>query len=293
MTTLSERAMLVTLKISQWTAKKLDRQETTALNRAHGLTVEAARVHKDLFPLATSLERVHQLTGAIRKEFAAMTLPWGIDGVNILKASAYVDFCGHVNRWQADWEEAVEQFLSEYPELYREAQLLLGTLFKPEDYPPASELRRRFGFGIRFMPVPDERDWRVDVGDAERSRLEEDIRRRLQETEAAAMQEAWRRVHEIVARAHERLSDPQNVFRDSLVDNAIELCGVLPALNIADDPALEKARQQLERTLAPYKANKDPLRNDPQQRSAAAKQLDAIMRKMSASYQPPAQALAA
>ena len=57
MTTLSERAMLTTLAISQWTARKLDRAETTALNRAHGLSIEAARVHKDLFPLATSKPR--------------------------------------------------------------------------------------------------------------------------------------------------------------------------------------------------------------------------------------------
>lgn len=290
MTTLSERAMLTTLKISQWTARRLDRQETTSLNRAHGLTVEAARVNKKLL-FSAELDKVHQVTGAIRKEFATRTLPWGIDGVSILKASAYVEFTQLVNTWQNDWHAAVNAFLDAYPELRRKAYLELGTLFKAEDYPEPFELRDRFGFAIRFMPVPDDRDWRVDVGDDERKRLEEDIRQRLAETETHAMLEAWNRLRDVVARTQERLSNPENIFRDSLVDNAIELCGVMPSLNITDDPQLEKARQALEKALAPYAANKNPLRDDPKQRADVSAKMADIMKKMGAAYAQP-QALA-
>ena len=286
-TTLSERAMLVTMNISQWTARKLDRAETTALNRSHGLNIEAARVNKNLFPLSTPLERVHQTTGAIRKDFARRTLPWGIDGVNILKASAYIEFTQAVNQWHADYDEAVNAFLTEYPVLLDEARILLGTLYKQEDYPSLMEIRRRFGFAVRFMPVPDKQDWRIDVGDEARRQLEEDISQRVAQTEATAMTEAWRRIHEVVSRAHERLSNPDAIFRDSLVDNAIELCGVLPGLNIADDPALEASRQQLERLLAPYVGNKNPLRDNPQLRSEAASELTAIMDKMAGLYGAP------
>lgn len=293
MTTLSERAMLVTLRISQWTARKLDRAETTALNRAHGLTVEAARVNKKLLPFGVELERVHQTTGAIRKEFAARTLPWGIDGVNILKASSYVNFTQLVNTWQHDWHSAVDAFLDAYPDMRRAAELELGTLFKIEDYPSVDELRKMFGFSIRFMPVPDDRDWRVDVGDEERRRLQEDIRKRLAETELEAMTEAWRRIREVVAKTHERLANPENLFRDSLVANAVELCGILPSLNIVDDPKLEAARQQLERAIAPYVGKVDTLRSDPAVRKDVAKQMDAIMKKMGGVYRPVSLAQAA
>ena len=286
-TTLSERAMLVTLNISQWTARKLDRAETTALNRSHGLNIEAARVNKNLFPLSTPLERVQQVTGAIRKDFTRRTLPWGIDGVNILKASAYVEFTQVVNGWHADYDAAVDAFLDAYPVLLDEARVLLGSLYKQEDYPSVAAIRQRFGFAIRFMPVPDKQDWRIDVGDDARRRLEEDISQRIAETETTAMTEAWRRIHDVIAHAQERLRNPEAIFRDSLVDNAIELCGVLPGLNITDDPALEKARQQLEGTLAPYRANKSPLRDNPTLRADAAAKLAGIMDKMGGLYAPP------
>lgn len=286
-TTLSERAMLVTLNISQWTARKLDRDETTALNRSHGLTVEAARVNKNLFPLSSPLERVHQTTGAIRKDFSRRTLPWGIDGVQILKASAYVDFTAQVNKWQDEFEAAVGDFITAYPVLLEEAQVLLGSLFKAEDYPSISELRHRFAFAIRFMPVPDKQDWRIDVGDEARKRLEEDISQRIAETESTAMTEAWKRIYDVIAHAQERLRNPEAIFRDSLVDNAVELCGLLPGLNITDDPKLEKARQQLEGVLAPFIANKTPLRDDLKVRADAAKKLAGVMAKMGGMYAPP------
>ena len=282
--TLSERALLTTLHISQWTARKLDRAETSALNARHNLTVEGARVNKNLFPLATQLERVHQITGAIRKDFTARTLPWGLEGINILKASNYVEFCGVVNGWQNDWHSAVNEFIEVYPTLVEEAAILLGSLYKSEDYPDAADLRRRFHFSIEFMPVPDARDWRIDVGDRAREFLEQEITKRVRETEAAAMQVAWKRIYEVVEKCQERLRDPENIFRDSLVENAVALCAILPGLNITDDPQLEAARQQLEGVMAPYVGNVDVLRSDTEARSVAATQLNEIMERMAGVY---------
>lgn len=283
MTTLSERALLVTLNISQWTARKLDRTETTALNRSHGLSVEAARVNKNLLPCGTHLEKVHAVTGAIRKDFARHTLPWGIDGVNILKSASYFDFTTMANRWHADWHAAVTDFIDAYPQAVADARVLLNSLFRDEDYPPVEDLQRRFAFDIRFMPVPADQDWRIDVGDAEMERLKAAITAQVQEAEARGMTEAWRRVYEVVEKANERLRNPENIFRDSLVENAIELCRVLPMLNIADDPKLEQARQQIEGSLC--KHTPDMLRSDPVIRQDVADKMADIMSKMSGYFQ--------
>lgn len=278
MTTLADRAMLVTLNISQWTARKQDRKETAAINARHHLTVDAARVHKDLLPLASSLDRVHQKTAAIRREFAHRTAPWLTDGVNILKATAYMDFVQIVNRWQDEWNAEVDAFVDNYPALVNEARLLLNGLFREEDYPRPDEIRRKFGLAIRFLPVPSHEDWRIDIGDEAKERLREDIRKQLAEAEAKAVGEAWKRIHAVVAKAHERLSKPENIFRDSLVENAIELCAILPTLNITDDPALERVRQELEGSLCKYNAG--TLRDDPKVRSDVADKMADIMSKM-------------
>lgn len=281
-TTLSNRALLVNLQISQWTARKLDRSETQLLNQRHGLTVEAARVNKNLLPLATELERVHQITAFVRKDFAKRTLPWGLEGVNILKADAYVEFTGVVRQWQTEWHGAVDGFLAAYPEYREEAKLLLNGMFKEEDYPHVDDLARRFSFNMRFMPMPDQQDWRVDIGDEALTKLRTELSRDIEKSMAEAMNTAWLRVYDVVAKAHERLSNPDNVFRDSLVDNAIELCGLLPALNVLDDPGLEKARQALERTLCAVKP--DTLREDLSVRAKVAGEMNDILRKMSGAF---------
>jgi hypothetical protein len=286
MTALSERAILTTLNVSQWTARKLDRDETLAVNRKHSLVIEAARVNKNLLPTKSNeLQTLQQVTGMIRKDFDRHTLPWGIDGMRILKSDCYLDFTQEVRHWRDTWEVARDAFLDAYPRLKDEARQALGTLYNDSDYPRGSDLDRLFRFDIRFMPIADERDWRIDVGDEARRQLEQDIRSRLVEVEQAAMTEAWERVQEVVSKTVERLSNPEAIFRDSLVDNAIDLCAIMPSLNISDDPDMENVRQTIERTLAKFAGNVDALRHDPHEREVAADRLAEVMRKM-AGYIP-------
>jgi hypothetical protein len=40
------------------------------------------------------------------------------------------------------------------------------------------------------------------------------------------------------------------IFRDSLITNAVDLCGLLTRLNVTNDPKLEKARKDLESVIA-------------------------------------------
>jgi hypothetical protein len=63
-----------------------------------------------------------------------------------------------------------------------------------------------------------------------------------------------------------------------MVENARELCALLPRLNFTDDPNLETMRQQVEATIAGH--HPDALRNDPDLRRDTAAEAKAIMEKM-------------
>jgi hypothetical protein len=76
----------------------------------------------------------------------------------------------------------------------------------------------------------------------------------------------------------EKLADPKAIFRDSMVENAKEICALLPRLNFADDPNLEAMRQQVEASLIKHP---EALRNDPDLRRDTAAEAKAIMDKMS------------
>lgn len=277
MNELSSKALLVTLNISQWAARKLDKNESAVVEARNQTCTGAARVNKSLLPMASSLDRIHKLTGAIRTEYYKLTLPWN-DGQGIIKADSYLAFAQAMSDHKLEWQQAVDKFVAEYDQLREDSKQLLGDLYREEDYPHQSEVARKFSIDLGFYPVPDAGDWRVSLGDAEIAALREQITEKVQESEGRAMSEAWRRVYEVVEKAQERLSKPDNIFRDSLIDNARELCAILPTLNIIDDPQLETMRREIERSLCGH----DPqdLREDDSLRSEVSEELDALMRKM-------------
>lgn len=282
---ISKRAILVSLGISEWTARKFDKGASQGVTARAGAVEKAARVNKNLLPAAVSLERVHKATNDIRGEYYKRTLPWR-DGAQIIPTSAYVEFTQWVNAARARWEGEVDEFVRDYPDLKRDAEIQLNGLFNEADYPPADQIASRFRFNVTFEPVPDAKDWRVDVGDEHLARIKADLERSIGERLGQAMQDAWRRVYEVVERAHERLSDPKAIFRNSLVENAVELCSLLPQLNVVGDPDLEAMRQRLERSLAA--CDPQSLREEPALRSKVADEMSAIMSKMAPFYQPGA-----
>lgn len=282
MTSLSNRALLVSVSVSEWSARKLDKTETQTLKLKHGLNVDAARVNKNLLPLDDSLERIRKATNGIRAMFYERTLPWAQENMRILKADAYMKFAADIGALKREREQLVDEFIRDYPARVAEAQRLLNGLFKRDDYPEAWQLRDKFACKVNFAPVPDAKDWRVDVGEEHLEALRQQLAEQERATLKSAMAEAWDRVKKVVEHAHERLAQPEAVFRNSLVDNALELCALLPALNIENDPGLDDVRRDLESALVGY--NVETLRTDPVVRQDAAQKMADIMSKMGALY---------
>jgi hypothetical protein len=279
-TKLSHRALLVTLAISQWTARKLDKSETEALARKHGTAADVARVHKTLLPFAEPLEKLHKKSGEIRTFYYEQSLPWCVDGSRIMPATNYLDFQQTMRKLLNEWHALKDAFIVDYPRLKQEAKLLLNGMYREDDYPDVAEIDRKFRADVSFFPMPDASDFRVALAQDEMERIAEDIEARVKDATAEAMQDCWRRVRDVVSKAAERLAQPDAIFRDSLVENAVELCKLLPRLNLTDDPNLEAARRELEGSLCKY--NPETLRKAPEVRQEVAAKMDDLMSKMGA-----------
>lgn len=280
--TLTNRALLVSLTIRQWTARKFDKYESAAVANRHGTAANVARVNKALLPNADKLEAITKQSTAIRTAYYTNTLPWTQEGVNIIKSSAYIDFTNIIRPMMTDWWSKVEDFLRDYETLRMQAQHSLGSLYDDNDYPSVDQVRQKFDIGLNFAPVPDAADWRVELGDTELDYLKESITKQVQAAQNQALTAAWERIYSVVSKAHERLANPENIFRNSLIENAVELCKLLPSLNIIDDPNLERMRVELENSLCQY--DPDTLRSRPAVREQAADQMAELMRKMGAFY---------
>lgn len=281
MTTLSNRAMLVSLHISAWAARKQDKRETQDVAQKHQTAINVARVNKSLLPGAETLDNIHKLVGEIRTEFYRRSLPWS-HGTQIIKSSGFLEFSEVLGNYRRRFDDARDVFCVDYPRLVREAPAKMNGLFDINDYPEVDQVASKFSMRLAFMPVPDAEDWRVDVGDENLEILRDSITREVEGAASEAMTAAWQRIYDVVSKAYERLSTPDNIFKDSLVQNAVDLCRILPDLNITDDPHLEDLRRQLERSLC--STTPGALRASPQKRTEVSDQLAGIMSKMGALY---------
>jgi hypothetical protein len=281
--TLSSRAMLCSLSISQWSASKHDRQASEEIAVSHGAQPDVGRYNKLLIPKET-LAEVHRLAGEARREHYFMTLPWDDNGYRVLPAAVYLDHTEKLREYSRQFLAAVEVFAAQFDQLVLDSRARLGGLFRPEDYPNSKEIRDKFAFETKVMPLPDANDFRVSLGDEEKDRIKRQITASVQASLTVASQELWQRMYEAVSHMAERLAayktsaeGVEHPFRDSIVTKLVKLVDVMPRLNVTGDPELDRLTDQVRASLLVDPAE---LRKSEDVRSQTAKAAARIAEQM-------------
>jgi hypothetical protein len=275
---LNDRALLVQLNVSQWTARKYDKRASKEVTTAHGASSAAGRFNKSLLPMNDKLDNIHKKTTLIRTKYYDNTLPWGMDGTMMLPTANYLNFVSEFRKEKGEWYSLVQEFYDDYDQMKVDAQRILGSLYDHADYPPLLELRHKFNMDMAVFPVPSS-DFRVSIASEELTRIQQDVERRVKDAEQTALKDVWQRLYDRVKHMAEKLADPKAIFRDSMLENTREICALLPRLNFSDDPHLEAMRQQVEATLLKHP---EALRNDPDLRQDTAAEAKKIMDAMGA-----------
>ncbi|KZL17669.1 hypothetical protein PsAD2_03005 [Pseudovibrio axinellae] len=285
--TLASRAMLISLSISNWSGRKLDRKVTEEVNTSRGAASDAGRYNKQLLP-KEALDAIHKKAGAIRNEFYARTLPWMDDGQRIMAANAFLAHSQWFANQRTGYDKLVEDFLKEYPDFVEQAKLNLKDMFNATDYPPVDVLRQKFGIEITVLNVPNSEDFRVSISEAQADQIRTQIEAKVTEASQNAVKDVYRRITESLTRMVERLNNykpgnrverAQGVFRNSLVENIRDLIEVMPALNITGDPELDRLAERL-KDVTIYDAN--VLKTNANKRKDTAQEAQAILDSMSA-----------
>jgi hypothetical protein len=132
-----------------------------------------------------------------------------------------------------------------------------------------------------MIPLPQAGDFRVDIGEDGLKQLQSQYEAVLQQRVTGAMTEAWERLHDCLSRMSERLEDSDDgkrkIFRDSLVENAIEICGLLKSFNITNDSRMDEMRKQLEDAMRGVDA--EALRDSDSLREQTKRKVDSILSK--------------
>ena len=240
---ISNKALLVSLNISQWVGRKLDRKATDTVEKTHTTEARVGNYTKKLLPGAEELDAIQRNAGNIRVFFYEQTLPWCADGSRIISSKNYMDFVAEFRNKKSQFDKAVDTFILQYPRLQEEAKKKLGDLYCETEYPTVEYLTEAFNCDITFMPLPDVGDFRVELSEQEKKTFIDS----MVKVERDAMKECWNRMHDVVSKAALKLNDPDAIIRESLIQNIQEMCQLMPKLNVTDDPQLEAMRQDVEK----------------------------------------------
>jgi len=247
--------ILVSMNVSVYSGRKQDKRTQAEVVAAKGSgSARAASVYKNLFSDCAELDAVNKYQAKARLQHYRLTLPWNDNGMRLLPTKALLDYKQEMNKARDQFFLLVDAFLDKYDTLVAAAAFKLGTLFDRDEYPTRDQIARRFSFDIDFTPLPTSGDFRLDIESAVQDELAQQYEERIQTQLAAAQQDAWSRVYDVLSRLKDRLTldeeGKRKVFHDTTVTNAQELCELLTQLNITNDPALEKARRQMEEALS-------------------------------------------
>lgn len=270
---LQESAMLVTLTISQWTARKHDKKVSNEVDTNHGAK-DGGRYNK-LLIRKEALDPMSKIESAARLYLYKMTLAWGDNGERLLPANLFLEFGPQMQKFRTDFDHEVRNFVAEYPTLVQEARVRLGSLYDPADYPV--DVRDKFCFNPPAVtPVPSANDFRVNLNAEFVDSIKADITERMEQRQKDSLKEVWGRVRKVVAKMVEQLGNDEGRIFDTVITNARDLIDILPALNLSNDPDLDAIATELQGILVPP----DRLRQDKRLRATTAAAADAILSRM-------------
>lgn len=266
-------SLIVSMSVSQWTGRKLDRKITDEVNKEHNASSDAGRYNKLLISKEHT-DPIQKIASASRTFHYENTLPWGDNNERLLPAANYFTYIAEVNKLKGEFQVAVTAFLRNYDSVIEEAKSRLNGMFNAKDYPSRSDIEDKYGFKTTFMPVPSD-DFRVSLSADEVSKLREAVNSEITNRLSEAVKDTWERIKDQLTRMKDRLKDDETVFRDSLFDNLKELVDLLPKLNITNDVNIAKVCVDMKGLIA----DPNTVRSNPSVRSQKAEDVDRVLNK--------------
>jgi len=246
-------AMLVELKISCWTGRKKDKSASATVTSQNYADKGTASVNKKLLGNCDELTAIQKFVANARNTNYASTMPWSDLGQRLLPTAAKFDYHQQMTGLMTEFYRMADSFCNNYTWEISRAQARLGDLFRREDYPTEESIRSKFSFTISYIPLPDAGDFRIDIGNEQQQVLKDHYSEYYSKQLASAMDDVWQRTYKALSNMSERLDysgdDKKKIFRDTLVDNVIDMVELLTVCNVTGDGKMTRMANKLEDAL--------------------------------------------
>lgn len=244
----SQKAVLVSLHIKNWSETATDVNATQQVAEANQVSPGSGRYIKRLLN-KKACEEVRQLGQDARKAHNDLTMPWDDMGTRLLPIKAYQKYKDRISDLMERRQEATNRLIYRYQDHINQAQLELGSLFNVADYPTHEQLRQAISMSWEFGEVPDGQHFRADLPEHERRRIQQEIEQRVAARIDAGLEDLFRRIGKAVTAASERMSanddGTDKLFKNTLLTNLTAIVENIPLLNVTGNPVLEEMARQL------------------------------------------------
>ena len=280
---LNEKAILVTLKRGMYRPYISDASATEEYG--------AGRVNKHLFDGRDNLvKRTVAKFTAVYTYVNDNTVPWAV-GQRMLNMMTWNDFTSGLRGLVDDAYASIDTLCDNWDQVvqtdFARIQQIGNAKGNPNlaninDYPDVDDLRSRFSIDVQYSPIPkvDDFDPRFGMSDAEKSSLQ----RQLDDVQTTAATHVLEQMVKPLGEAVKKLSIPigedGSVFRDSLIDNMVEVADRMNRVCLSDDPVIRKQITELNALASGLAGSKEIIRHSPNARSQAKTDIESLMGKM-------------
>jgi hypothetical protein len=283
MSKIQERAMIVGFHQGKWGAKVKDKEAEAYIKNMYESKGDVGTFSKKLMP--DYVKDINKTYSEAYKFHTENTVPYNDNGERFILNRNYFHYVGKMKEFQSKANIKLQEMVGKYTEALEEDKLRMNKGFKLTDYPTVDELQNKYKFFLDVKRIPENSELFNDLEaeTEEQKKLLEEIKaekdKEFTEKLESAMKTAWKRVYDVVKHLEKTLSNPDARVHSSVVDNIVELCDILPQLNIADDPKLEELRQEVLDMATKYRV--EVLRDSTLYRKETAQTADDILKKMS------------
>ena len=278
---ISSSAMLVEINRRRWNGYAQNKEATENLKAQYNAGRKSARVNQTLLIKEPLFDQVNTLYGAISTVLYHYTMPWLDRGPRLLTTPCFFNFNKEVTGLINEVEQvALPAFFADYPNMIDRASSTdrLGDLFVAEHYPDLETLKTHYSITLKYAPVPDAGDFRVDVGQEALAMLRSSYETYYQDQLKSAYKDVWERTHEALTNMSKRLEgEKKQLFRDTLVSNVEDMIELLDKFNITGDETMRRAKVRIEQAIRGV--TPEALREDDSYRLDTKRKVDQLLKE--------------
>lgn len=289
---LSDKAMLVALNVTGWSASAQDKDAAAEVAENHQADPEVGRYTKRLLP-KEALQEVNALARELRATHEELTLPWTERLYRLLPVASYEKYQEVIDELAEARVQARTRLLQRLPEYIAQAQQELGDLFEPGLYPQPEELKELIAVEKSFMPIPDGNHFVADLAQAEVDKIRQQIDRQNEARLETAMSQLYQQLGQQIQQCLKQLTPAAEgegrspAVRAATLENLRRMSRLIPAKNLTNDPELNRVCQDLQAALDGVEAkNLQPSSKeyDAEAREQLSSRLDEMSRRFAGAY---------